>query len=209
MCVSSLSGELLEVSNVLGNIRPLHTALFKGNSSLLLLVGILELGFEFIEELGPDDREVIVDSVKSINPYSHVSDSSCDFISFDKGEGESNLLDWQVESSNIFIDTEVCFDFFDEVICFGSITSKFVGEVSHHFNVCCSWYSSLALPCRCRLARRWSTSSTTASTSSSTASSTPRVSTVESNVELVEDFGRCVSTSSSGLSSRTTFGTGG
>ena len=94
LSVSSLSSELFKISNVLGNVGPLHVTLFEGGSSLLLLIRVLELGFKLIEELGSDDGEVVVDLVKSIDPYSHVSDPSCDFISFDKGEGESNLLDW-------------------------------------------------------------------------------------------------------------------
>ena len=144
-----------------------------------------------------------MDSIKPIDPNSHVSNPSGNLISFNKGEHKGNLFDWQVESSNIFIDAEVHLNFFNEFICLGSVSGEFMGELSYHFNVCCSWYSSLALPHRCRLARRWSSSSATATASTSTASSTPWVSTAENNIELVEDFGWGMSTGSSGLSSCT------
>ena len=53
--VSGLSGIFFEISNVLHDVRPLHATVFKSDLSSLLLVWILELGFKFIEELGPDD----------------------------------------------------------------------------------------------------------------------------------------------------------
>ena len=198
--VSSLSGEFFEIGDVLRDIGPSHSALLEGDPSSLLLIGILELSFEFIKELGPDDREVVLDLVEPVNPYSHVSDPSCHFVSFDKGESKGDLFDWRIESCNVFIDAEVCFDFFDEFVGFGSIAGELVGEVSHCFNICCSLYWSLALACGCRLARR--------RTSAATAASTAWVSTTECNVELVEDFGGGMSTSSGCLSSRTTSGTG-
>ena len=204
-----MSSVFFEVGDILSDVRPSHAALFEGDSSLLLLVWILELSFKFIEELGPDNGEVVVDKVESVNPYSHVPDPSCNFVSLDKGEGKGDFFDWRIESSNIFVDSEVCFDFFDEIICLGSVAGEFMGEVSHCFNICCSWYNSLALPCGCRLAQRRTSSATAASTSSSTTSSSTWVSMAECNVELIEDFGRGMSTSSSCLSSHTTSGTGG
>jgi hypothetical protein len=59
----------------------------------LQFVEVLELGFEFIEELGPYDRIVVLYSVQGVKPVSHVSDPSCNFISFDKGEGKGDLFD--------------------------------------------------------------------------------------------------------------------
>ena len=94
LSVASLSGKFLEVGDVLGDIRPSHMAFFKGDPSSLLFVGVLELGFKFIEELGPYNGEVVLDSVESVDPDSHVSDPSCDFVSFDKGEGKGDLFDW-------------------------------------------------------------------------------------------------------------------
>ena len=91
--IASLSGVFFKVSDVLSNIRPLHVTLFKGNSSSLLLVRVLELGFKFIKELSPDDGEIVLDLVKSVNPDPHISDPSGNFISFDKGEGEGDFLD--------------------------------------------------------------------------------------------------------------------
>ena len=70
---------------------PLHVALVKSHSGLLLFVKVLKLGFELIEKLGPYDREVLMDVVKSVNPHAHVFDPSSDFISFDKGEGKGDF----------------------------------------------------------------------------------------------------------------------
>ena len=61
---------------------------------MLLFVEVLELSFELVEELSPYDGEVVMNVVESIDPRSHVSDPSSDLISFDKGEGESDFLDW-------------------------------------------------------------------------------------------------------------------
>ena len=92
--VSSLSGIFLKVSDVLCDVGPPHLTAFECNSSLLLFVWVLKLGFKFIKELCPYDWEVILNSVESIDPNSHVSNPSSNLISFDKGEGEGNFLNW-------------------------------------------------------------------------------------------------------------------
>ena len=127
-----MSGELFEIGDVLGDVGPSHAASFEGNSSSLLFVGILKLGFKFVEELGPYDGEVVLDSVESVDPYPHVSDPSCDLISFDKGEGEGDFFDWRIESCNVFIDAKVRFDFFDKFISFGPILLRSLGFLSSH-----------------------------------------------------------------------------
>ena len=92
---------------------PLHAALVKSHSSTLLFIEVLKLGFELVKELGPYDREVLIDVVKSIDPGAHVLNPSGDFISFDKGEGKGNLLDWRVKPSNVLVDTEIHLNFFN------------------------------------------------------------------------------------------------
>jgi hypothetical protein len=66
--------------------------------------------------LGPHIRDVVSDRVESVNPDSHITYPSFNIRFFDKGEGDSNLLNGGVESSNILIDSEVGFDFFDKSI---------------------------------------------------------------------------------------------
>ena len=107
--VSGLSGKLFEIGDILSDVGPPHATLLEGDSSSLLLIGVLELGLKLVEELGPDDGEVVVDSIESVNPDTHVSYPSGNFVSFDKGEGKGDFLDWRIESCNVFIDAEVRF----------------------------------------------------------------------------------------------------
>ena len=104
-----------------------HAALLECHPGLLLFIEVLKLGFEFIKELGPYDREVLIDVIESINPRAHVFDPSSNFISFDKGEGKGDFLDWRIKPGNVLVNAEVCFNFFDEVVCFGAITAKIAG----------------------------------------------------------------------------------
>ena len=91
---------------------------------MLLFIEVLKLGFELVKKLGPYNREVLIDVIESINLGAHVFDPSGDFISFDKGEGKGDFLDWRIKPGDILVNVEVCFNFFDEVICFGAIACK-------------------------------------------------------------------------------------
>ena len=124
---------------------PLHAALVESHSGTLLIIEVLKLGFELVEELGPYDREVLMDVIESINPCAHVFDPSGNLISFDKGEGKGNFLDWRIKPGNVLVDTEICFNFFDEVIRFGAIACKDCWFLAHGSNVCCNQDRSLAL----------------------------------------------------------------
>ena len=124
---------------------PLHAALVESHSSTLLLVEVLKLGFELVEELGPYDREVLMDMIESVNPCAHVFDPSSNLVSFDKGEGKGNFLDWRIKPSNVLVDAEICFNFLNEVVCFGVITCKDCWFLAHGSNVCCNQDRSLAL----------------------------------------------------------------
>ena len=73
---------------------PLHVAFVKSYSGTLLFIEVLKLGFELVKELGPYNREVLIDVIESVNPGAHVLDPSGNFISFDKGEGKGNCFDW-------------------------------------------------------------------------------------------------------------------
>ena len=175
-------------------MRPLHAALVEHHSGLLLFVKVLKLGFKLIEELSLYDREVLMDVIESINLGAHVFDPSSNFVSFDKGEGKSNLFDWRIKPGNILVDVEICINFFDEVIRFGAITCKDCLFLAHGSNICCNQDRSLALPSWLRLARRSCTSSTTTSSTSSTATSSSTSSTsvvdlaTEGSIELIDDF---------------------
>ena len=124
LSISGLSSIFFKVGYILGDVGPLHVALVECHSGLLLFVEVLELGFKFIKELSPYNREVLMDMIESINPGAHVFDPSGNFISLDKGEGKGNFLDWRIKPSDVLIDVEICFNFFDEVICFGAIACK-------------------------------------------------------------------------------------
>ena len=136
--VSSLSSIFFKVGYVLGDMWPLHAAFVESHSSMLLLIEVLKLGFKLIKELGPYDREVLIDVVKSVNLCAHVFDPSGDFISLDKGEGKGNFLDWRIKPSNILVDAEICFNFFNEVICFSAIACKDCWFLAHGSNICCN-----------------------------------------------------------------------
>ena len=174
---------------------PLHAALVESHSGMLLFIEVLKLGFKLIKELGPYDREVLMDVIESVNPGAYVFDPSGNFVSFDKGEGKGSLLDWRIKPGDILVDVEICFNFLDEVICFGPIACKDCWFLAHGSNVCCNWDRSLALACWLRLGRRSCiTSTTTTTASSSSASSTTSSSTAmvdlvtEGVIKLVDDF---------------------
>jgi hypothetical protein len=42
-------------------------------------------------------------------------------------EGKGNFLHWGVESWDIRVEAQVTFDFFDKIVCFGSISSEGIG----------------------------------------------------------------------------------
>ena len=171
---------------------PLHAALVKRHPCLLLFIKVLELSFKLIEELSPYDREVLVDMIQSVNPGAYVFNPSGDFISFDKGEGKGNFLDWRIKPSDVLVDAEISFNFFNEVVHFGAIACKDCWFLAHGSNVCCNWDRSLPLARWLRLGRRSCTTSTTASTTTTTSSSSSTTSvvglTTEGGVELVDDF---------------------
>ena len=122
--VSSLSSILFKVGYILGDVGPLHVAFVKCHSCSLLFIEVLELSFKLIEELSPYDREVLMDMIESVNPGAHVFNPSGDFISFDKGEGKGDLFDWRIKPSDILVDVEISFNFFNEIVHFGAIASK-------------------------------------------------------------------------------------
>ena len=101
-----------------------------------------------------------MDMIESVNPGAHVFNPSGDFISFDKCEGKGDLFDWRIKPSNILVDVEISFNFFNEIVHFGAIASKDCWFLTHGSNICCNQDRSLALPCQLRLGRRSCTSST-------------------------------------------------
>ena len=73
----------------------------------------------------------------------YVSDPPYNRHSFNEGKGDGNLTNWGIKPHNSLIGSEVPFDFFNEVICFGIITGKDLGKLSYSLHIGISWHSLL------------------------------------------------------------------
>jgi hypothetical protein len=125
LCVSTLSTEVLKFCDIFFNVQKSHPKHLEFYLGLSLFVRILELISKFVYKLVPHVGNVVGNRIKSVNPDFHIMYPSFNIGSFDKGEGDGNFSDRGVKSSNILVDLEVGFDFFDKSICFSSCSIKY------------------------------------------------------------------------------------
>jgi hypothetical protein len=123
--VSALSAEVFKFCNVFFNVWKSHPEGLEFYLRPLLLIRVLELVFKFVYKLVPHIRDVVGNGIEPVNPDFHIAYPSLNIRSFDKGEGNGNFLDGGVESSDVLVDSEVSFNFFNESICFSSCSIKY------------------------------------------------------------------------------------
>jgi hypothetical protein len=159
--------EVFEACHVLVDMGEVHLEFALFGLSILGFEGILESCGESVFEDVPDDREVVVDDVKGVQPVAHVVFPSCNLVSFQKGEGDGNLLNRGFESGYANICLKVCAQCVDEVVSLGAISPEGSRKVSELSDVASSRGNG-ELWCGRGLASGWTTSP-----SPSTASSPP------------------------------------
>jgi hypothetical protein len=106
------------------NVWVFHTICFEGDAGPLLTLGVVELGVEFLLELGPHQGDVVCYRVEVVNPLTHVASPARYFWALYECEGECDLADGGLESRDSDVGSKVAFDFFEEVLGFVSISRE-------------------------------------------------------------------------------------
>jgi hypothetical protein len=83
-----MTGKFLELGDILVDFPWFHGQLFKLDSRTIGSLGVLELVFEFRQEVVPYGWDVLGIRVECFYPVSHVARPSSNFWSLDEGEGE-------------------------------------------------------------------------------------------------------------------------